>query len=97
MLKELFGGIVTVLPNTATVESDFSRLLLEKNEYRKALTEFSLEGVLHSKRFAELTVLEWSPIMSPSFPTTSLGFCVLCFIDSCGFHWTEWVPKIRPK
>ena len=54
MLKEFCGGLATVLPNTATVESDFSRLSLEKNEYRKALTDFSLEGVLHSKQFAEL-------------------------------------------
>ncbi|KAH6575369.1 hypothetical protein BASA62_001946 [Batrachochytrium salamandrivorans] len=54
MLKEFCGGLATVFPNTATVESDFSRLGLEKNEYRKSLTDFSLEGVLHSKQYTDL-------------------------------------------
>lgn len=54
MLKEFCGGLATVFPNTATVESDFSRLGLEKNEYRKSLTDFSLEGVLHSKQYIDL-------------------------------------------
>jgi hypothetical protein len=57
MLMKFCGGLATVLPNTSTVESDFSRLSLEKNAYRKALTDFSLEGVLHSKQFAELSGL----------------------------------------
>lgn len=54
MLKIFCGGIATVFPNTATVESDFSRLGLEKNEYRHSLTDFSLEGVLHSKQYGDL-------------------------------------------
>ena len=58
MLKESCGGIGTVLPNTETVKSGFSRLSLENNEYRKASTEFSLEIFLHRKQFAELTALE---------------------------------------
>ena len=82
MLKEFFGDIATVLPNIVTVESDFYRLSLEKNEYRKALTDLSFEGVLHSKQFAELTALE-----GHFFLTTTLRFYMLCFIDSCGFHW----------
>lgn len=51
MLKEFCGGIATVFPNSTTVEADFSRLGLEKTEYRKSLTDLSLEGVLHSKQF----------------------------------------------
>jgi hypothetical protein len=33
MLKEFCGGLATVFPNTATVESEFSFLGLEKREY----------------------------------------------------------------
>jgi hypothetical protein len=57
MLKEFCGGIATVFPNSTTVEADFSRLGLEKNEYRKSLTDLSLEGVLHSKQFDDLVVV----------------------------------------
>ena len=32
MLKELYGRIATVFPNSTTVEADFPRLGLEKNE-----------------------------------------------------------------
>ena len=67
MLKEFCGGTATVLPNIATVESEFSCLSLDNNECHKALTDFSLEGVLQSKQFAEFTALEWSPIMSLPF------------------------------
>eukprot|EP00171_Calliarthron_tuberculosum_P001790 IDg1790t1 len=41
------GGLALAFPNTATVESDFSVIGVEKNDYRKSLTDFSLEGVLH--------------------------------------------------
>ena len=51
MLKEFYGGIATLFPNSTTVEDDFSLLGLEKNQYRKALTDLSLEGVLHSRQF----------------------------------------------
>ena len=54
MLKVFCGGLATVFPNTATVESDFSLFGLEKNEYRKSLTDFLLEGVFHSKQFNDL-------------------------------------------
>lgn len=55
MLKEFCGGIAILLPNTATLERYSSRLSLENNHYRKALTDFSLEDVLHGKQFPELT------------------------------------------
>ena len=57
MLQEFCGALATVFPNTSTVESDFSTLGLENNEYRKSLTDLSLEGVLHSKQFCELVGL----------------------------------------
>jgi hypothetical protein len=43
-----------MFPNTATVESDFSVIGFEKNEYRTSLTDFSLEGALHSRQFEKL-------------------------------------------
>ena len=56
-LKEFCGGLATVFPGTATVESDFSVLNYEKNIYRTALTDFSLEGILHCKQFQKLDSL----------------------------------------
>ena len=50
-LKEFCGGLGTVFPGTATVESDFSIVNYEKNDYRTALTDLSLEGILHSKQY----------------------------------------------
>ena len=50
-LKEFCGGLATVFPSTATVESDFSIVNYEKNLYRTALMDLSLEGILHSKQF----------------------------------------------
>jgi hypothetical protein len=49
-LKEFCGGLATVFPTTATVESDFSNVNREKDKYRAALTDFSLEGRLHAKQ-----------------------------------------------
>ena len=37
--------------NTVSVESDFSILKWEKDEYMLFLTDLSLEGVLHCKQF----------------------------------------------
>jgi len=50
-LKEFCGGLRTVFPGTATVESDFS---IVKNDYRTALTDLSLEGIMHSKQFTTI-------------------------------------------
>ena len=55
--KEFCGGLATVFLGTATVESDFSVLNYEKNIYRTALTDFSLEGILHCKQFQKLDSL----------------------------------------
>ena len=53
-LKEFCGGLDTVFPGTATVESDFSIVNFEKNDHRAALTNLSLEGILHSKQFTTM-------------------------------------------
>jgi hypothetical protein len=48
------GGLATVFPGTAAVESDFCVLKFEKNEYRTALLGITLEGILHCKQFKAL-------------------------------------------
>ena len=58
--KEFFAGLATVFPGTATVESDFSIINFEKNIYRSALTDLSLEGILHCKQFPLVTKLHGS-------------------------------------
>ncbi len=50
-LRDFCGGIATVFANTATVESDFSILGSEKDEYRMSLTDLSLEGIMQCKQF----------------------------------------------
>lgn len=56
-LRDFCGGLASVFPNTATVESDFSVIGWEKNVYRKALTDFSLEGIIQAKQFRRLQEL----------------------------------------
>lgn len=58
VLMNFCGGIATIFPNTATVESDFSVLGWEKDEYRLSLTDLSLEGIMQCKQF-ELYCLVW--------------------------------------
>ena len=50
-LKEFIGGLYTVFSSTSTVESDFSVIAYEKNDYRSQLSNLSLEGILHSKQY----------------------------------------------
>ena len=50
-LQDFSGGIVTIFTNTATVESDFSILGWEKDEYHMSLTNLSLEGIMQCKQF----------------------------------------------
>ena len=56
-LFDFVGGLATVFPDTASVESDFSVLGWEKDTYRSALTDFSLEGLLHARQFHKLCEL----------------------------------------
>ena len=46
-----------VFANTASVESDFSILGWEKDEYRLSLTDLSLEGIMQSKQHELLKLL----------------------------------------
>jgi hypothetical protein len=49
-LRDFCGGIATVFANTASVESDFSILGWEKDEYRLSLTDLALEGIIQCKQ-----------------------------------------------
>jgi hypothetical protein len=42
-----------VFRGAATIESDFSFVNWEKSDYRSALTDLSLEGILHWNQFVE--------------------------------------------
>jgi hypothetical protein len=50
-LRDFAGGLATVSPSTATVESDFSLTKWEKNKFRISQTDFSLVGILHYKQY----------------------------------------------
>jgi hypothetical protein len=50
-LRDFAGGLATVSPSTATVEPDFSPMKWEKNKFRSAQTDFSLEGILLYKQY----------------------------------------------
>lgn len=54
MLVAFAGGMATTFPGTSTVESDFSVIGWEKDEYRTMLSNLSLEGILHSKQKQEI-------------------------------------------
>lgn len=56
---QFLGGLASVFPGTSTVESDFSVIGNEKNEYRTSLTDFSLEGILQCKQFKKLSHLKY--------------------------------------
>jgi hypothetical protein len=51
LLYAFFGGLATVFPGTATVESDFSELKWTKDVYSVSLSDFSLEAKLHARQF----------------------------------------------
>ena len=48
---DFFGGLASVFPGTSIVELDFSVIGYEKDDYRTALTNFSLDGILQCKQF----------------------------------------------
>jgi hypothetical protein len=47
LLRDFAGGLSTVFPSTAAVESDFSLIKWGKDEFRSALTDCFLQGTLH--------------------------------------------------
>eukprot|EP00173_Palmaria_palmata_P001374 Plantae.Rhodophyta-Palmaria_palmata.ctg17575.p1 GENE.Plantae.Rhodophyta-Palmaria_palmata.ctg17575~~Plantae.Rhodophyta-Palmaria_palmata.ctg17575.p1 ORF type:complete len:193 (+),score=37.14 Plantae.Rhodophyta-Palmaria_palmata.ctg17575:71-580(+) len=56
-LEAFCGGSASIFPNTSTVESDFSIINWEKDEFRDALGDFSLEGVMQTKQHAKVSEL----------------------------------------
>ncbi|PXF48308.1 hypothetical protein BWQ96_01997 [Gracilariopsis chorda] len=50
-LRDFCGGLATVFPRTATVESDFSVIQWEKDDNRQNLTDAALEGNVQSKQY----------------------------------------------
>jgi hypothetical protein len=53
-LRNYCGGIASVMPGTASVESDFSIINWTKDPSSQRLTDFSLEAILHCKQFGRL-------------------------------------------
>jgi arsenate reductase-like glutaredoxin family protein len=51
LLVSFCGGIATIFPGPSQVESDFSIIKFEKDEFRSSIMDLSLEGVLHCKQF----------------------------------------------
>ena len=51
---DFYGGIESIFPNTASVESNFSILGWKKDEFRLSLTDLSLEGIMHCKQYKAL-------------------------------------------
>jgi hypothetical protein len=56
-LREYCAGVATVMPGTSCVESDFSLINWTRDPNCAALTDFSLEAILHCKQFAKLQKL----------------------------------------
>ena len=57
ILHDFCGGIAAMFANTVSVESDFSILGWERDEYRLSMMDLSLEGVLHCKQYKMLQKL----------------------------------------
>ena len=53
-IQRFCGGLATTFPNTDTVESDFSVLGWENDNYCTALTDFSLKSILHCKQYKRM-------------------------------------------
>jgi hypothetical protein len=47
-------GLANIMPETVTVEADFSTINYEKDDHRSTLTSLSLEGILHSRQLEKL-------------------------------------------
>ena len=54
LLCQFAGGLASGFPRKTTVESDCSVIGWKKDEYCTALTNFSLEGILHCKQYEHL-------------------------------------------
>lgn len=58
ILREFYCGLATAFSGTSTVESDFSIVKWEKDNGRVSLTDFSLEGILHTKQFKRMQAID---------------------------------------
>ena len=58
VLREFCGGLATVFPGTATVESDFSIVKYAMNDFRTSLKDLLLEGILHANKFILLQAID---------------------------------------
>ena len=56
-LRMYCGGIASVMPGTSSVEADFSLIHWTKDPNSSALTDFSLEAILHCKQEERLQKL----------------------------------------
>ena len=56
-LRDYYGGIASVMPGTARVDSDFSIITWTKDPNTQRLTDFSLEAILHCKQFGRMRKL----------------------------------------
>jgi hypothetical protein len=50
-LQEFCGGLATLFPGTAVLESVISVVNYETSANRQSLSDISLEGILHAKQF----------------------------------------------
>ena len=51
VLRRFAGGLAIVFADTTSVESDFSILKWEKDEFRSCLMDITLEGIFQAKQF----------------------------------------------
>jgi hypothetical protein len=56
-LRDFCGGLASIFPNTASVESDFSILGWEMDSHRRSLMDISLEGIMQCGQWEELVKL----------------------------------------
>ena len=54
MLRAFAAGLATIMPTTSRVEADFSQVNYRKDAFCSNLSDFSLEGVMHSKQLGDL-------------------------------------------
>ena len=62
-LRRFCVGLATVFANTTSVESDFSILKWEKDQFRMNLLDLSLEGIFQAKQFQMLGQLLPTPVV----------------------------------
>jgi len=53
-LQRFCGAIPSIIPGTISVESDFSLINWTKDFSSQSLTDFSLESILHCKKYQKL-------------------------------------------